>query len=200
MIATLEEVKALLGITGTEQDAQITALMSAVQSEIIRYTKNSFASDSPLQNFTSDTIYFSSSDNKIKDDSGGIVDNSKLTGSENIVVTYSLMNNKHFTVKSISDTEIEVDEVVIEESNIDNINIVIRTVLFPEDLKATFTSMINSKLNPTSIGNGVVSSKKLEGFQVDFDTGGSGSDAKIKNGFLMSDYKALDKYKKAYRD
>ena len=180
MIATLAEIKAILGISGTGSDTQITALMPNVQRFIIDYCNNDF-SNSLYHN--SITVTFTASSSKIEDLEGDVSD---LEGSTNISVDGSYFNNNNYTVSTLADTEIVVDETLIDEDN--GRSIVIRTVVYPESLKNTYASMINTKI---IIGGSVgIKSKKLETFSVEYST------SNMAGGYLKSDLQSLNEYRK----
>lgn len=191
MIATLAEVKSILGISDSTQDARIESLMLPIQNRILEYCKNDFAQDDYV--YTSDTIYFTSSSKKIQDDSGLFVSDGLLLGSKNICVTHSLHNNKNYTVNgTITEVLIVVDETVVEEANTEGYSVTIRRVNYPEGLKEIFANMINTKIIVDDIAGGVVKSKKLESFSVTFNT------ENMYGGYLKSDWEALSKYRKLF--
>lgn len=193
MIATVDEIKSILGITDAAYDARIGVFMPLVQDDIIEITNNDFASK--FLNHTSASTYFEETDSKIKNASDVFTSEPDLSDSKNIVVSYSLKNSKHFTITSVGDNEIVVDEAVIDESNDDGYNVTIRTVIFPEGLKATYANLIWFKINNTgvnAVNSGNISSKKLNDFSVSYDT------EKYYKGYLKSDLEALNKYKKSY--
>lgn len=187
MIATLEEIKSLLGIEAadTSLDVKLTAQMLPVQSYILKKCRTSFASN--YLRHISSTIVFDASGKTITDASGGFIDLSKLGSASDVAVTYSLYNNKNFTTSDVSDTVITVDEVVIDENSNNEYEVIIRAVLYPEGLKNIFASMCYSKLNPT-LGT-AIKSKKLEEFTVTYAT-----ENKV-DGFNQTDILALNEYR-----
>ena len=116
-----------------------------------------------------------------------------MLNSKDVCVTYSLHNNKNFTVASgtpITETEIVVDEDIVEEVNTEGYAVTVRRVVYPEGLKDIFSNMINTKILMGEIKGGLVKSKKLETFSVTFAT------ENMAAGYLKSDWEALNTYRK----
>lgn len=191
MIATLAEVKSILGITNTSLDVRIQALMPIVQNRIIEYCKNTFAMNDIV--YTSDSIYFVNTDSKIKDDAGLFITDGLLKNAADVCITYSLHNNRNFTVNTettVTETVITVDEEIVEEPNDDDYAVTVRRVEYPYGLKDIFSNMINTKILMDEISGGLVKSKKLETFSVTFAT------ENMAAGYLKSDWEALSTYRK----
>jgi hypothetical protein len=191
MIATLAEIKSILGISDASLDSRIQALMPYVQGDIIDYCKNDFAISTA--NWTSDTLYFENSSKKIIDDSGTMITDGLLENATDIVVTHSLHNNKNFTVDSetaITETEIVVDENIVEEPNDDGYVVTVRGVSYPDGLKLIYASMINTKILMDNMSGGLISSKKLETFCVTYHS------EDFEGGYAKIDLQALKKYRK----
>lgn len=196
MIATLDEIKELLGLTGSEYDAQIQAYMPLVQDFIIEFCKNDFASGG--LNHTSGTTSFVKADKKIVDEEGTFASDPDLRGSKDIVVSYSLKNNGNFTISpavEITDTEIVVDEALIDEANEDGFPITIRAVEYPKALKIPYANMIwfKVKTSGSGVGAGGIKSKKLDSFSVEYST------ENMQNGYLKTHLQELAPFKKITR-
>ena len=184
MIATLAEIKAILGITGTGSDTQITALMPIVQADILDYCNNDFSSCKLT--YTASDITFTLSTLKIESLTGGITADSFMEGSTDIVVYNSLFNDYHYTVATIADTYFTVDESITDEDS--ERSITIKTVFYPTALKSIFASMITTKINVNNTGG--IKSKKLETFSVTYST------EDMSGGYLKTDLQSLTKYRK----
>jgi len=154
VIATLAEIKTLLGIADTTKDAQITALIPLVEDDLLTYCNNSFESAiatwggsvTPTQSGTTYTLIGS-----------GFSDSLIVTG-DYIHVVGTLRNDGYYHVTNISDTVITVDTATINESAI---SASISAVEIPAGLKIYFAKMIgwnlynfkSSGLSSESIGN-----------------------------------------------
>jgi len=186
MIATLAEIKSILGLIDTSLDVRIQALMPIVQNRIIEYCKNTFAKNDIV--YTSDSIYFVSADKEILDDTGLFITDGLLENAKDVCVTYSLHNNYNFTIvaDSVTETVLEVDEDIVEEPNDDGYPVTVRRVEYPIGLKDIFSNMINTKILTGEIAGGLVKSKKLETFSVTFAT------ENMSGGYLKSDWEAWE--------
>ena len=154
MIATLAEIKTLLGITDTSKDAQITALIPMVENDVLQYCNNSFESA------------FATWGGSVTPTQAGSVYTfvgtaflaSLITSGDYIHVTGTLRNDGYYHVTNITDTVITVDSPMINEPAI---TASIAAVEIPAGLKIYFAKMIgwnvynfkSSGLSSESIGN-----------------------------------------------
>lgn len=166
MIATLTEIKTLLGISDTTYDAILQVYMPIVQAKIITLTNNAFLSNKA---HSSDTISFDT--HTATDSEGGFVDDSYLSAAVNIRVDGSKYNDGYYTVSSVADGAIVVSETFTTETAENTVTI--NQVNFPEGLKIVFAQMCWYSANSAK-DTGVIS-EALGGYSVTYDkTAGMG--------------------------
>ena len=159
MIATLAEVKSLLGYTDTTHDAMITELMPIVQNQIIRYCHN---------NFVNRTFEFVGELTFVQDGiaydviQGDFVD---LPFQNDIHVSTSELDMPQlifgfYTVTSKTDTEITLDTIgaIFNEETTARI----MNVRYPDGLKSPFYMMIGYTINQNIGTLGVSSETKID--------------------------------------
>ena len=123
------------------KDALIDSLIVKVQDFIVRRINNFIV---PEYYFFGDNISFDSSTSIIADGDSGIDTGAFAVGND-ILVLGSYQNDKVFSIKSVSESEIEVNETLTEEAA-GNL-IYIRRIQFTEDIKIAAADFIASKLN-----------------------------------------------------
>lgn len=123
------------------QDSLIDSLIVIVQDFIVRRINN-FA----VYNFYFETYWpvFTSSDKSINDESQDFREIGFIPGNE-ILISGSLQNNKIFTIVSIAEHKIIVQETVKDESS--NNRVILQRIEFTDDIKFAATDFIAMKLN-----------------------------------------------------
>lgn len=142
-IATKEEVKVLLQIpeADTSKDILIDSLIVKVQDFIVRRINN-FAV--PYVYIECYGLTFTSSDKSINSDKQNFLESGFAQGNT-IQVSGSYQNNKHFSIASITENKITVNETVVNEKS--SVRVIIQKVEFTEDIKLAVTDFIASRLN-----------------------------------------------------
>ncbi|PKM75034.1 MAG: hypothetical protein CVU92_03410 [Firmicutes bacterium HGW-Firmicutes-17] len=142
-IASKDEIKELNQIpsTDTSMDVLITKLISIVQDFVVRRI-NSFAV--PYVYTESYNISFVSADKSINDENNGLAQFGLTIGND-ILVQGSVQNNKLFTVASVSEAKITVNENVIDEEA--GTRVIIQKIEFTEDIKLAVSDYILYRLN-----------------------------------------------------
>ena len=142
MITTLAEVKANLGISGTDDDSRIQSILDNVELEFIKETNNRFLN--PLVKYQSSSISFDS--NTITDANADFEDEYFVAGW--VYVTNSVHNNGWHEVSELTETTITtVNNLVTEDSS--NF-ITIQLAKFPNQLKLLIAEMIGEIINKDS--------------------------------------------------
>jgi hypothetical protein len=161
MIATLTEVKTILGITTTDKDVHFTGLMPVVQDDIIQYLNNYFLID---VYYDSRTISFSAS--SILDSANGFISNGLING--NVYVSGTRYNNGLYTVSNVTAGTLTVGETLITESAGDKVRITV--VQFPQSLKKAFADMLSWSVNQTQDIYGIKTETLPDGYKIEYDT------------------------------
>lgn len=157
MIATLIEVKQLLSITDTINDALITAMIPVVQSTIIDYTKNNFeiipSDGSKIHKLTGmitneaegSNFLFNSADKKITAPSNLNFETYGFAVGDDFSVRGSSRNDGVYSIDAISSNVITVNEELITETTANYV--IVRHVKFPKALKIVVSQIIKSWMN-----------------------------------------------------
>ncbi|MBU1095831.1 MAG: hypothetical protein KKB34_05055 [Bacteroidetes bacterium] len=142
-IASIDEIKELIQIptADTSLDALITKLISIVQDFVIRRINN-FAV--PYVFTESYNISFVSADKSINDENSGLAQFGLAVGND-ILVQGSVQNNKVFTIATISESKITVNETIIDEEA--GTRVIIQKLEFTEDIKLAVSDYILYRLN-----------------------------------------------------
>ena len=138
-IATKSEVKALLGITNTSKDAQIDALLPAVDQFARAYLNNEFKN--MKVRMSSSEISFA---NPVTiNDAGGDFTENKFIAGLVIVVEGSLYNDGVYKIASMtaSALTLEVGAELINESAEETVSITM--VAYPRSLKLDVALMVS---------------------------------------------------------
>jgi len=143
MIATLAEIKTLLGISGSTQDAQIAALIPIVEADLIEHCNNDFLNDS-VQFLGDCTITAAGGVYKIECADGGM-DAEGFAVADPVYLDGSVRNDNYYTVKTIAAGYIEVNEATVAESTATAMTVTLVTI--PAALKIYFARMISWQLN-----------------------------------------------------
>jgi ATP-dependent helicase/DNAse subunit B len=158
MIATLAEIKILLGLSDTTKDALITANMPLVENAIISYCKNDFIEYNQLTPgmprifIQTDNIRFVSGTNSIdRTDTSIDLSSYKLAVGDNLKIYDSYHNNKVFTIKTITADSIIFESVNTVKAEDNSEWVTIARVVYPEELKRVYSMMINYNLNKSNL-------------------------------------------------
>lgn len=146
-VTTKSEVKILLQIplTDTSKDTLIDSLIVKVQDFIVRRINSFIVPEIYVQG---ENISFVATSKKILD-ADEELDHDGLAVGNDIVVLGSYQNDKIFTIKTVSASEIEVNETVVDEAA-GNL-VLIRRIQFTEDIKLAAADFISFKLNKEKI-------------------------------------------------
>ena len=158
MIATLAEIKVLLGLSDTTKDALITANMPLVENAIISYCKNDFVEYNQLTPgmprlfIQTDNIRFVSGTNSIdRTDTNIDLSSYKLAVGDNLKIYDSYHNNKVFTIKTITADSIIFESVNTVKAEDNSEWVTIARVVYPEEIKRVYSMMINYNLNKSNL-------------------------------------------------
>jgi hypothetical protein len=157
MIATLAEIKVLLGISDSSKDTQITALIPIVESDLFTYCNNLFL-DQDITFGGSCTITSAGSAYKIVCAAGGM-DAVGFASGDKILLKGSKRNDGYWTISGVASGYIQVAEAVVAESTAFDADLTL--AVFPSALKIYVAKMIgyqlyhvnDSGLTGESIGN-----------------------------------------------
>lgn len=183
MIATLAEIKAILGISDNSKDTQINTLIPMVESDLIVYCNNLFL-DTDIRFSGSCSITKISTTYKIECAGGGM----DLTGfaiGDTILLQGSLRNDKYYTISGINANYIQVSESVVAESARD---MQLTLTSFPSALKIYISKMISYQMNHANDSG--ITSESIGNYS--YSRGSNSGDA----GYPSEILKALDKWRK----
>lgn len=172
MILTVDECKLLLGIAESDKskDPQISAQLPIVQQQIIDYCRNYFV-DKLIYESGTPTFTPATTTAQPKIQIAGVDwDDTGFRAKDDIVVCGSLLNDKLFTIDSITDdtlTLIASDKLKAESGEL---SCYIFKVNFPEPLKITASKMI--KFNLDGGGMYPIESEKIGNYSVSYAVGG----------------------------
>jgi hypothetical protein len=142
MIASLAQIKSILGYTDTTYDSRITTLLPMIEAEIIEYCNNNFLNVSIT--FDGDcTITASGGVYKIVCADGGM-DDVGFAVSDTVYIAGSNRNDGYVTISAISDGEITIAEPLIAESTAVGISLTL--ALFPAALTVYLARMIGYQI------------------------------------------------------
>ncbi len=142
-ITTKSEVKELLQIASsdTSKDTLIDSLIIKVQDFVVRRINNFIVPEIFVQG---DSISFDASTKKILDAESQFDSNRFAVGND-IIVLGSFQNDKVFSIKSVTESALEVNETIVNEAAGELI--FIRRIGFTEDIKLAAADFIALKLN-----------------------------------------------------
>lgn len=186
MIATLAEIKTLLGITDTSKDTLITMLLPIVENEIHNQCNYHFIKNDETVNVETANITFDESTKKITDTGNGFED---FKSDMTIKIFGSLYNNGIFQIDEVAEdySYITVNETVVTEDSGNSIKIY--RVLYPDELKLIQSSMINYKITKGKPG---ISSETFSKYSVSYDTASTFN-------YPASIIRALSKFTRVYK-
>lgn len=167
MIATLAEIKTLLGISGTTKDNVITANIPIVENYICNYCKDDFVEytnripSTPRVYLQSNEVQFVNSTNSL-DSSTVDLSTYRWVAGDNLRIYGSYHNEKVLTISSVASGSIVFDSTntVTDENYGDTLTIV--RVVYPEDLKKVYSFMINYNINKDNLKG--LESEKILGY------------------------------------
>jgi hypothetical protein len=164
MIVTVTEVKNLLQISNSTYDTFVKTMIPIVENVICDYCNKDFA-DSNYTYFLSNTISFSGSTNEINFTGIG---NKQLVQNDTIRVYGSLRNDNPYTVETVNDDSIVVNDVnrLIDED--EGEGVFITRVKYPIPLKMIAAKMIkyDISLSENEVG---VKSEKIDDYSITYD-------------------------------
>jgi hypothetical protein len=196
MIATLTEVKNILGIENALNDSRIKFLGNIIEEEIHDICKNHFIRDIDIDNakyLGSNTISFEASTNKILDSSNGL--NRFIVGNT-IKIIGSLENDGIYYINSVDAggafLTIDTDYGEIEDEAVGEY-VGVYKIWYPKSLKFPYAAMINYKLSKDSnkIDKGI-NSEKIDDYSISFGI------SKVYYGYPTSIINMLTPYRKYY--
>lgn len=196
MIATLTEVKNILGITNSTNDSRITILGNIIEEEIHDICKNHFIRDVDIDNekyLGSNTISFEASTNKILDSSSNL---DRFIVGNTIKIIGSLENDGIYYVKTVDAggafLTIDTDYGSIEDEAVGEY-VGIYKLWYPKSLKFPYATMVNYKLSKDSlkIDKGI-QNEKVDDYSVSFGI------SKVYYGYPISIINMLTPYRKYY--
>jgi hypothetical protein len=184
MIATLAEIKSILGYTDTTQDARISRLLPMVENEIVTYCNNTFRHTS---------IYFSGeitctvsagpAYSLICPDGG--MDEAELMAGDTIYISGSNRNDGYYTISAITSTQISLMEPIASQAAAD---IILYLVDIPAGLKIYIAKMIAYQINHA--GDEGITGESIGNYSYSRKDGGT-ADA----GYPAELLRGLDKWK-----
>ena len=143
MITTLAEVKANLGISGTDDDTRISSILNNVELEFIKEVNNRFLN--PFVKYQSATISF---ENKVITDVNAEFSDDEYFVAGWVYVTGSVHNNGWHEVSEITNTTLTVVSNLVTEDS--SYFITIQLAKFPNELKLVIAEMIGEIINKDS--------------------------------------------------
>lgn len=159
MIATLTEIKALLGITVSTYDTQIKANIPIIEQAICDYCNNDFLDVVSsykrgyiLAVYTyKATLSFVASTNSIND-SGSSLAGLNFKAGDSVRVYNSIHNDQIYTIKTVAAGSIVFEDVDTVKDEAAGSSILMARLLWPKTLKSVVADMvkfkINKKINP----------------------------------------------------
>lgn len=163
-IISQANAKTLLGITGTEHDAQITALIPRIQDFIIRYCRNNFREFN--SSISSGGIAFVTTGRKITD-SNSLLDEFKV--GDDIAIFGSYRNDKTveiLTVTSAAELILATTESLVAEDMTDESTVTLTLVRFPPGIEMIVSDMISFQLEKG--GSSGVTSESAGGWNASY--------------------------------
>lgn len=148
---TLAQVKAILGITTSDRDAQITALLPGIELFVREHCNDQFLKAKPTT--TSTAISFTASTKTI-----ACADFEDYRADYQIVVEDSLYNDELYTIASVGVGTLVVVEDLIDESIGEEITIT--ESILPKQVRIVVAKIINFQLQSK---DGIASRKLGDG-------------------------------------
>jgi len=155
LIATLTEIKALLGITATTYDTQIKSYIPVVEEAICGHCRNDFV-DYKANVYTGineivvyaskATLSFVKSTNSMNDSDSGLAGLNFKAG-DSVRVYNSIHNDQIFTIKTVAAGSIVFEDVDTVNDEAAGTSILVVRLAWPKDLKDVVANMIKFKLD-----------------------------------------------------
>lgn len=157
MIATLAEIKALLGITDTTYDTRITALIPMVEIDLLEECNNTFTNWS-ISFGGLCTITTAGGSYRINC-ADGKMDEADFATGDWIWLSGSTRNDEYYSIKSIDADYIEVNEALTAQADESSMSLMLINI--PAAIKIYFAKMVawqlyhvkDDGLQSESIGN-----------------------------------------------
>ena len=156
-IITTAEVKTILRIGDSSEDAFIAAMIPFIQDFVITYCNNSFEFKKDDIYLESSGISFVNSTNKIVDDAEGFVEAGFVNGME-VKIFGSLYNDGIKLVDTVLAASLELDSGESLTDEDEGLNVLITWVKFPEGIKPAVAKLIGYDIQ-NSISNRIKSER-----------------------------------------
>ena len=187
MIETRENIKTMVGISGTSKDSIIDMLLPILEREIHEHTRNNFVYNYNEIYLHSSAISFDKDNNKISDLASGFGD---FQDGMTIKVFHSKLNNGVYTIQSANSAYLELSSTYgslkFNESTGNSISIY--RVEYPDNLKLTFAKMLKFKLDYDYN----FKKEKIDDYEIEFENSNFKYPANICSDLKM--------YKQVYKD
>lgn len=169
MIATLAEIKALLGISASTYDTQIKSNIPIIEQAICDYCNNDFIDVKQsyrlgyiLAVYTyKATLSFVTSTNSVNDSSSSLAGLNFKAG-DSVRIYNSIHNDQIFTIKTVSAGSIVFEDIDIVSTEAAGSNILMTRLLWPKPLKNIVADMVKFKLNKKL--NSAVKSESIDDY------------------------------------
>jgi len=155
LIATLTEIKALLGISVSTYDTQIKSYIPVVEEVICGHCRNDFIDYRPngYTGINEVTVYanratlsFVASTNSVNDSASGLAGLNFKVG-DSVRVYNSLHNNQIFTIKTVAAGSIVFEDIDTVKDEAAGFMVLMVRLNWPRALKDTVANMIKFKLD-----------------------------------------------------
>jgi hypothetical protein len=193
-LINLNQAKTLLQINVSTYDTLINMLIPIIENEIVEYCNNEFIATyeslngiMPTVYMYSNTMYFTTLDNSLNDDTEDFTTKNFKTGDV-LRVYNSLHNDRMYTIISIATHKIILDSINIVNDESSGNTFVVARVDFPETLKFTASRMIKWGMQKYGFFK-----------QEKFDDYSYTRDEKLVKGYPESIISGLNDYRSLYR-
>ena len=159
---TLDEAKVFLLIANTDNDALISALIPAVQAQIISATESLFIADKGK--LTASTISFAAATREISDSKSGF-NTAKLGESSFVAVEGSVSNDGLFRGDTVVAGKITLEGTQVLKDEDAGEKVTISQAIIPEDIKRLAADMVGQGLKVASAG---IASERLGDYAVPY--------------------------------
>jgi len=182
MITTLAEIKARLGITGTDYDTRISALIDETELEFIEETQNRFFN--PFIKYQSSETVFDADDKTITCTNAEFTDADEEFTAGWYFIYGSVHNDGFHQVADVAETVLTLVSNPVDEDS--GRFITIRKCDFPTELKSLIADMIGEQLTRSG-GDVGIRSESLGSHSITYE-----------DGYSKKLQKKISKYKKLY--
>lgn len=196
MIATLAEIKTLLGISGTTYDTQIKLNIPIAEEAICGHcnnefldTKNSYRLGYILAVYAyKSTLSFVASTNSINDSASGLAGLNFKAG-DSVRVYNSIHNDQIFSIKTVAAGSIVFEDIdTVKDESATNESILMARLAWPKSFKGILSKMIKYCID-NKINTGVKSESFDDYSYTNFDS------SEYSNGFPKTIMNSLNNYR-----